>query len=404
MRFCTERRGDPLPGDVNEDGVVDVGDIVAVTDIIQSNNESAPVTYKYYLGVMSESNLQNQQYVNDLIANSPTTTTNAPITSITLPSGAPSNNGYEHIFIYPESWGTPTLIDHNTSDVLGLNTLPDANISNPTGYAGFFLYDPMSNAGGVIDITWNNAPIPGDVNNDGNVDGDDITAIIDIIQSNNENAPVTYKYYLDETEQETFTESDLVLTATEPITSITAHQSVGEYEVTLWIYPTSWGRPSSIKSVGTQAEMLQSWTFNDDWAIVPYGYTSAWIAVDGTETWTVTWPYYKYYLGVISEDDIMNQAAVNALINNSSTTTNAPITSITLPSGAPTNNGYEHIFIYPSDWGTPSLIDHKTSQVLPLKTLDYETGISNPTGYAGFYLFDPMSNAGGVIDITWSNN
>ena len=262
------------------------------------------------------------------------------------------------------------------------------------------------NGDGVVDVgdivAVINGAATGDVNNDGNVDGDDITAIIDIIQSNNENAPVTYKYYLGETEQETFTESDLVLTATEPITSITAHQSVGENEVTLWIYPTSWGRPSSIKS--GSAEMLQSWRFNDDWAIVPYGYTSAWTAVDGTETWTVTWPYYKYYLGIISESNLQNQQYVNDLIANSpTTTTNAPITSITLPSGAPTNNGYEHIFIYPSDWGTPTLIDHNTSQVLPLNTL-LDAGISNPTGYAGFFLIDPMNNAGGVIDITWSNN
>ncbi len=176
--FAQSGGGDPIPGDVNGDGVVDVGDIVAVIngaatgdvnndgnvdgvditaiiDIIQSNNENAPVTYKYYLGVISESNLQNQQYVNALINNS-STTTNAPITSITLPSGAPTNNGYEHIFIYPSDWGTPTLIDHNTSDVLGFGTLPDANIINPSGYAGFFLFDPMNNAGAVLDITWSN--------------------------------------------------------------------------------------------------------------------------------------------------------------------------------------------------------------------------------------------------------
>ena len=97
----------------------------------------------------------------------------------------------------------------------------------------------------------------------------------------------TYNYYLDETDQNTFTVNDLVLTATAPITSITAHQSVGDDVVTLWIYPTSWGMPSSIKS-GSD-EMLQSWRFNDDWVNVPSGYTSAWTAVDGTETFTVTW-------------------------------------------------------------------------------------------------------------------
>ena len=100
-------------------------------------------------------------------------------------------------------------------------------------------------------------------------------------------------------------------------------------------------------------------------------------------------------MGVISEDDIMNQAAVNALINNSSTT-NAPLTSITLPSGAPSNDRYYHIFIYPSAWGTPSA----GVGLGPLS----EAGISNPTGYGAFFLCDPKSNAGAVLNITWSNN
>lgn len=109
---------------------------------------------KYYLGVITEDNIQSQAYVNNLIANS-TTTTNAPITSITLPSGAPSNNGYYHIFIYPESWGTPSVINHNTLAPVGLSPLSDAEISNPSGYGAFYLDDPKNNAGAVYDITWN---------------------------------------------------------------------------------------------------------------------------------------------------------------------------------------------------------------------------------------------------------
>lgn len=169
---------DPIPGDVNGDGVVDVGDIVAVIngaatgdvnndgnvdgdditaiiDIIQSNNENAPVTYKYYLGVISEDDIMNQAAVNAIINNT-STTTNAPLSSITLPSGAPSNNGYEHIFIYPLAWGTPSVINHNTLSPVGLSPLDDWEILNPAGYGAFYLDDPKSNAGAVFDITWSN--------------------------------------------------------------------------------------------------------------------------------------------------------------------------------------------------------------------------------------------------------
>lgn len=107
---------------------------------------------KYYLGVITEDNLQSQAYVNNLIADS-TTTTNAPMTSITLPSDAPSNNGYYHIFIYPSSWGTPSVMNGNT--IVNTTPLTDASISNPTGYAGFYLADPRNNAGVVYNITWN---------------------------------------------------------------------------------------------------------------------------------------------------------------------------------------------------------------------------------------------------------
>ncbi|MBR1916974.1 MAG: hypothetical protein IJ832_03950 [Bacteroidaceae bacterium] len=52
--FAQSGGGDPIPGDVNEDGVVDVGDIVAVIDIIQSNT---PITYYWYVGTTKPTSL-----------------------------------------------------------------------------------------------------------------------------------------------------------------------------------------------------------------------------------------------------------------------------------------------------------------------------------------------------------
>ena len=52
--FAQSGGGDPITGDVNEDGVVDVGDIVAVIDIIQSNT---PITYYWYVGTTKPTSL-----------------------------------------------------------------------------------------------------------------------------------------------------------------------------------------------------------------------------------------------------------------------------------------------------------------------------------------------------------
>ncbi len=140
-----------LKGDVNEDGVVDVADINAIIEIMKAEEQAVD---KYYLGVISDDDIENQTAVNNLIANS-TTTTSSALSSITLPSGAPSNNGYEHIFIYPSSWGTPSVINRATNAPVGLSPLSDAGISNPTGYGAFYLATPKSNAGLIYDITWN---------------------------------------------------------------------------------------------------------------------------------------------------------------------------------------------------------------------------------------------------------
>ena len=146
---------EPIRGDVNEDGVVNGTDIQEVINIIVNGpDEGETTTYKYYLGIISDDDLENQNAVNSLINNS-TTTTTKPLTSITLPSGAPSNNGYEHIFIYPSDWGTPWVVNRGTSSPVGLGPLSDWEISNPTGYGAFYLATPKSNAGAIFDITWN---------------------------------------------------------------------------------------------------------------------------------------------------------------------------------------------------------------------------------------------------------
>ena len=104
----------------------------------------------------------------------------------------------------------------------------------------------------------------------------------------NESFNLCYKYYIGETSKETFTVSDLTKSTQTKLTSLTANKSTGD-TVTVWVYPSSWGRPTSMKSTATNAEMVQSWTFNDTWMTVPSGYTGAWIQVSGTSSWNITW-------------------------------------------------------------------------------------------------------------------
>ncbi|MBQ9295040.1 MAG: hypothetical protein IJ219_08990 [Bacteroidaceae bacterium] len=47
--FAQSSNNDPLKGDVNEDGTVDVADIAAIIDIIK-NNAASQTTYYYYAG------------------------------------------------------------------------------------------------------------------------------------------------------------------------------------------------------------------------------------------------------------------------------------------------------------------------------------------------------------------
>ena len=90
----------------------------------------------------------------------------------------------------------------------------------------------------------NNEPLKGDVNGDGKVDVADITAIVKIIMENGGGTAHNYTWYLGETEQESFTTADFNMTGTKP-TVLNIGPSSGD-KVTVWIYPQSWGKPTSI--------------------------------------------------------------------------------------------------------------------------------------------------------------
>ena len=58
---------EPLKGDVNEDGVVDVADVVAVIDIIAKSQNNSETTYYWYVGQTDPSTMSSiTPIVNDL--------------------------------------------------------------------------------------------------------------------------------------------------------------------------------------------------------------------------------------------------------------------------------------------------------------------------------------------------
>ena len=50
---------EPLKGDVNEDGVVDVADVVAVIDIIAKSQNNSETTYYWYVGQTDPSTMSS---------------------------------------------------------------------------------------------------------------------------------------------------------------------------------------------------------------------------------------------------------------------------------------------------------------------------------------------------------
>lgn len=123
--------------DVNGDGNVDVADMVGVMDVMK-NLGHPDGEYKYYLGVATEEQLNNQEtfqeYVNSLIQNSTTTYKGKP-SVINIPV-APSKNQWM-VWIFDSRMGQPTLYDNSGFQYV-YGTAEELGISNPEGYTVWF--------------------------------------------------------------------------------------------------------------------------------------------------------------------------------------------------------------------------------------------------------------------------
>ena len=93
-------------------------------------------------------------------------------------------------------------------------------------------------------------------------------------------------YFLGATTKDSFETSDLNEYVDEKPNSITVPATFNE-EYTVWIYPESWGRPTSAISSLSNMEEIQTFTYDE--LNLPLGYIGMWLKSTSVCTYTLTW-------------------------------------------------------------------------------------------------------------------
>ena len=294
----TMAQNSPLKGDVNGDGKVDVADIVAILEIMKNGTKE----------------LQSIKWASTTAVNG-TTGTTPSLGDITL--------------TYND--GTTGTVAYNASGV--------------TLYADAAGNTPFSNAN------------PGTFNVWAKYCGMTTTNSKQVTLS----APVagTYKYYAGVTDKVSFTESDLdQTTTTRPTTLSFGDAPAGTNNYQTFVYPSSWGKPTSMIAGGLDGK--NGWFWGDEAGMesLPSGYTAG-VHQGGAVTYTVTWPTtYYWYVGFdssIENDGPLNEAKLQAL-GSASTKAGYSTSYTSWPTNVQitTQEGYCYI-VAPKAW-----IDDKT--------------------------------------------
>jgi hypothetical protein len=143
--FAQSGNNEPLQGDVNEDGIVDVADIAAIIEIIKDQGGEI---YYWYVGHVTNSQVENNQLASVVNGQNPTTNTDGPST-LTIPT----TTGDALVYIYPTVWGTPTIKSQNNFGT-GDMGLEEVGLTPPTGYGVRFWDGDSSVRGTTVKITW----------------------------------------------------------------------------------------------------------------------------------------------------------------------------------------------------------------------------------------------------------
>ena len=115
---------EPLKGDVNGDGKVDVADITAIVKIIMENGGGTAHNYTWYLGETEQESFTTEDF-------------NMTGTKPTVLNIGPSSGDKVTVWIYPQSWGKPTkILDPNGNDMTNAFIYGDDWMTIPNGYYG----------------------------------------------------------------------------------------------------------------------------------------------------------------------------------------------------------------------------------------------------------------------------
>ena len=112
---------------------------------------------------------------------------------------------------------------------------------------------------------------------------------------------------------------------------------------------------------------------------------------------TISTTTYKWYVGYVTNSQFENSSSLNTIVTNNGTSTTSAIGSsrLIMPT---TITGDVLVYIYPTVWGTPTIVD---STGYGTGDMSYEdVGLTPPAGYKVRF-WDPGKVEGKTLNITW---
>lgn len=264
--------------DVNGDGNVDVADMTGIIDIMKNLGKPDGV-YKYYLGIATEEQLTNQEYVNSLIQNS-TTSYNGKPAILNMPA---TNYNQYVLWIYDSKMGQADVRSNRFRT--GDGSAEDAGILNPDGYSVRFWSNLNATS---FNVTWF-TPSPeniyeggfeyteGDLDNNGIVNEIDLNNIKDKIKAVLSLEGVKYGMFfisyeeeigLDEAAFSSWIEEKLAMSESKYVCRPRKirTQRTKEKGTYIWVYPTSLG---IVERITDRSGAGTGWLSASDLGITP---------------------------------------------------------------------------------------------------------------------------------------
>lgn len=236
----------------------------------------------------------------------------------------------------------------------------------------------------------NNEPLKGDVNEDGTVDVADLVNVIKIMKDAGGAVGEKMCYWYAGTEQveaDNFTDVASRIPESEiPETgSVTAN---GQY--VYFVMPETKHLESLTYANGSDVEF----TCTD---VMGYHIYKTSEMINTTINYTIKQTTYYWYVGYVTNAQAESSSALNTIVTNngtSTTSTKGPST-LTMPT---TIAGDVLVYIYPTIWGTPTIVDGIGCGTGDMSYED--VGLTPPAGYKVRF-WDPGNVEGKTLNITW---